>query len=160
MARNWNRVMEQDPFRESRLDIQFQTNKKAASMDNLCELKLSIFSVMHRIIDRALYLEQAIEGLLGVLSQAVPHSTAAIIISAAPKSVFSLPRPAMIRTATRNKGFALFIKPGSTLFSAFPSPLLFCGIVQGPCFSTAKLFIPFKRNRSACSVPRLSSLMR
>lgn len=50
-------------------------------MDNLCELKLNIFSVMHRMIDRALYLEQAIEGMLGVLSQAVPRATAAIIVS-------------------------------------------------------------------------------
>ena len=50
-------------------------------MDNLCELKLSIFSLIHRIIDRALHPEQAIEGLLRVLSQAVPQSTAAVIIS-------------------------------------------------------------------------------
>ncbi len=49
-------------------------------MDNLCELKFSIFSLIHRMIDRALYPEQAIEGLLGVLSQAVPRSTAAVII--------------------------------------------------------------------------------
>ena len=32
-------------------------------MDNICELKLSIFSGIHRIIDRALHLEQAIDGL-------------------------------------------------------------------------------------------------
>ena len=49
-------------------------------MNNLCELKLNIFSVLHRMIDRALYLEQAVEGMLGVLSQAVPQATAAIII--------------------------------------------------------------------------------
>ncbi|HIJ76863.1 MAG TPA: sigma 54-interacting transcriptional regulator [Deltaproteobacteria bacterium] len=50
-------------------------------MDNLCELKFSIFCLIHRIIDRALHPEQAIDGLLRVLSQAVPQSTAAIIIS-------------------------------------------------------------------------------
>ena len=45
--------------------FKFQTNKKAACMDSICELKLSIYSGIHRIIDRALYLEQAIEGLIG-----------------------------------------------------------------------------------------------
>jgi Nif-specific regulatory protein len=59
----------------------FKTNRKAVRMDNLCELKFNIVSVMHRVIDRALYLEQAIDSLLGVLSQAVPHSAAAVIIS-------------------------------------------------------------------------------
>jgi len=59
----------------------FCTYRKATGMDNLCELKFNIVSVMHRLIDRALYLEQAIDALLGVLSQAVPHSTAAVILS-------------------------------------------------------------------------------
>ena len=49
-------------------------------MDRICELKLSIFSAMHRIIDRVLYIEQAIEGLVGALSQAIPQSRVAIII--------------------------------------------------------------------------------
>ena len=42
-------------------------------MDNPCEVKLNILSAMHRMIDRALYLEQAVEGLWGGLSRAVPH---------------------------------------------------------------------------------------
>ena len=50
-------------------------------MDKFCELKLGIFSAMHRIINRSLHKEQAIEGLLGVISQAIPYATVAIIIS-------------------------------------------------------------------------------
>ena len=60
-------------------------------MDNICELKLSIFSGIHRIIDRALHLDQAIDGLIGVLSQAVPRSKAAIILRGAEVRYFFTP---------------------------------------------------------------------
>ena len=75
-----------------RRDSVFQTDKKAASMDNICELKLSIFSGIHRIIDRALHLDQAIDGLIGVLSQAVPRSKVAIILRGAEFRYFFTPR--------------------------------------------------------------------
>ena len=51
-------------------------------MDNLCEFKLNIISMMYRVIDRALHLEQAIDALLGTLAQAIPYSTPAVVISA------------------------------------------------------------------------------
>ncbi|MDR3556029.1 MAG: sigma 54-interacting transcriptional regulator [Syntrophobacteraceae bacterium] len=50
-------------------------------MDTLCEVKLNIFSAMHRIIDRALYLEQTVDGVMGGLSQAVPHCRVALVVS-------------------------------------------------------------------------------
>lgn len=50
-------------------------------MDNVSEPKLGILSAMLQIVDRALHHEQALDGLLRILSQAVPQSTAAIIIS-------------------------------------------------------------------------------
>ena len=45
-----------------------------------CELKLNILSGVYRIIGRALHLEHAIEDIIGALAQALPISTAAVIL--------------------------------------------------------------------------------
>ncbi len=92
-------------------------------MDSLCELKLSIFSLMHRIIDRALYPEQAIEGLLGVISQAVPHSMAAIIIGNSAEVRFFFTPSADNSTETEHRIRSLY-KTGFDLVFRIPQPFV------------------------------------
>ncbi len=98
-------------------------------MDNLCELKLSIFSLIHRIIDRALHPEQAIEGLLRVLSQAVPQSTAAVIISSSSAEVrfFFTPSQDDQGSDTEQRIRSLY-KTGFDLVLSIPQPFV---VLQG-----------------------------
>jgi Nif-specific regulatory protein len=79
---------------------------------------------MHRIIDRAFHLEQAIDGLLGVLSQAVPDSMAAVIIGRdAEVRFFFTPSPDNSGSEMEQKIRSLF-KTGFDLVFRIPQPFV------------------------------------
>ncbi|MGC9965343.1 MAG: sigma 54-interacting transcriptional regulator [Syntrophobacteraceae bacterium] len=106
-------------------------------MDNICELKLSIFSGMHRIIDRALYLEQAVEGLLGVLSQVVPLSTAAVVLKSAEVRYFVTP-PVDDSNGEAERRMRLLYKTGLDLVFRIPQPFVVLGDNPRPLFLDRK----------------------
>jgi Nif-specific regulatory protein len=114
----------EDRMKDSWKVFRFRTYRKAAHMDNLSELKFNIVSVMHRLIDRALYLEQAIDALLGVLSQAVPYSTAAVIIRNSDEvRFFFTPSREDSDTETKQKIRSLY-KSGFDLIFRIPQPFV------------------------------------
>jgi len=107
-------------------------------MDNLCELKLSIISLIHRIIDRALYPEQAIDGLLRILSQAVPESTAAVIISSSAEvRFFFTPSRDDSSTGTEQRIRSLY-KTGFDLVFRIPQPFVVLQDSPRPLFLDRK----------------------
>ena len=95
-------------------------------MDNICELKLSIFSGMHRIMDRALYLQQAVEGLIGVLAQVVPLSTAAVVLKSTEVRYFLSPASIGSDGDTQQSMRNLY-KTGFDLVFRVPQPFVVLG---------------------------------
>ena len=106
-------------------------------MDNICELKLGIFTGMHAIIDRALYLEQAVEGLIGVLSQVVPLSTAAVILKSAEVRYFFSP-PLDDSSDDTERRMRLLCKTGFDMVFRIPQPFVFLGDNPRPLFPDRK----------------------
>ncbi len=115
-------------------------------MDNICELKLSIFSGMHRIIDRALYLEQAIEGLMGVLSQAVPLSKAAIILRGAEVRYFFTPGFDDLTSDTEPRIRHLY-KTGFDLVFRIPQPFVVLRDSSRPLFLDRKALYSIQKEQ-------------
>ncbi len=116
-------------------------------MDNLCELKLSIISLIHRIIDRAIYPEQAIDGLLRVLSQGVPESTAAIIISSSAEvRFFFTPSRDDSSTDTEQRIRSLY-KTGFDLVFRIPQPFVVLQDSPRPLFLDRKALHSVKKEQ-------------
>jgi Nif-specific regulatory protein len=95
-------------------------------MDEIFELKLRIFSGIHAIIDRALYLEQAVEGLIGVLAQVVPQSTTAVILKDGEMHYFVTPQPDDSRGETERRVRRLY-KTGFDMVFSIPQPFVVIG---------------------------------
>ncbi len=96
------------------------------SMDNICELKLTIFAGMHRIMDRALYLQQAVEGLIGVLAQVVPLSTAAVVLKSTEVRYFLSPA-SNGSNADSERSMRNLYKTGFDLVFRVPQPFVVLG---------------------------------
>jgi len=116
-------------------------------MDDLCELKFNIVSLMHRLIDRALYPEQAIDALLGVLSRAFAHSTAAVIISSSDEvRFFFTPSRDGSDTETK-KRIRSFYKTGFDLILRTPHPFVVPGGDPRPLFLDRKALRAIKKDQ-------------
>jgi Nif-specific regulatory protein len=108
-------------------------------MDNFCDLKLNVLSSMHSIIDRALYAEQAFEGLLGLLSQALPDSTAAIILNnGAEVSFYFTPSPDHSNSDTEARIRSLY-KTGFDVIIRIPQPFVLLRDNPRPLFLDRKV---------------------
>jgi Nif-specific regulatory protein len=106
-------------------------------MDEISEVKLGIFSGMHGIIDRALYLEQAIEDLIGVLSQAVPLATAAVVLKDAEVRYFATPSLDVSKDDMEQRMRSL-CKSGLNMVSRIPQPFVLVGDNPMPLFLDRK----------------------
>jgi Nif-specific regulatory protein len=107
-------------------------------MDDLCELKFSIFSLIHRTIDRALYPEQALEGLLRVISQAVPQSTAAVIIGSSGEVRFFFTPPQDDSSTDTEQRIRSLYKTGFDLVYRIPQPFVILQDSPRPLFLDRK----------------------
>lgn len=109
-------------------------------MNDLRELKLNVFTAMHRMIDRALYLEHTIEGLLGLLSQVVPRSKAAVVISdGAEVRFFFTPSPDDPDSDMERRVRSLY-KTGFDLVFRIPRTFVVLRDSPGPLFLDGKAF--------------------
>ncbi|MDR3569518.1 MAG: sigma 54-interacting transcriptional regulator [Syntrophobacteraceae bacterium] len=108
-------------------------------MDNLCEVKLNIFSAMHRMLDRMLYLEPSVGGLMGGLSQAVPHSRVAVVLNdgAEIRFFFTHSPEDDSQSAIAQRVRALY-KTGFDLVLRIPQPFVVLGESPGPLFLDPK----------------------
>lgn len=116
-------------------------------MYNLCDLKLHILSAMHRMIDRVLYPDQVIEGLLGLISQAVPHCTAAVVISNGEEVRFFFTRPAGdYNTGMEHRVRSLF-KAGFDLVLRIPQPFVVLRDNPRPLFLDRKALYSIQKEQ-------------
>jgi len=116
-------------------------------MDNLCELKLSIISLIHRVIERAIYPEQAIDGLLRVLSQGVPESTAAIIISSSAEVRFFFTPSRDDSSADTERRVRSLYKTGFDLVFRIPQPFVVLQDSPRPLFLDRKALHSVKKEQ-------------
>lgn len=116
-------------------------------MSNPIELKVNIISVMHRLIDRSLYIEQAIDGLLRVLSQAIPYSTAAIIISNSPEVRFFITRISGDSNSDIEHRIRSFYKTGFDLVSRISQPFAVLQDNPKPLFLDCKALYSIQKEQ-------------
>ena len=113
-------------------------------MDNLCELKLNVFSAMHRMMDRALHLEQALEGLVSGLSQAAPLSRASVVVQeGAEVRFFFAPSP----DGDMERRVRGLYKTGFDLVMSIPQTFTVLGDSPGPLFLDRKALQSLRKDQ-------------
>ncbi|MGC8490386.1 MAG: sigma 54-interacting transcriptional regulator [Syntrophobacteraceae bacterium] len=107
-------------------------------MDSVCEVKLNIFSALHRVLDRALHCEQSLEGVVGALSQAVPHTGAAVVVRCDAEVRFFFSRCAEDTGNGLEQRVRTLYKKDMGILFRLPQPFVLPGDATEPLFLDRK----------------------
>ena len=120
---------------------------------SISELKLNILSGVYRIIGQALHLEHAIDDIIGTLTQALPISSAAVILRhrELDRSIF----PFYSDSATGPKvDMQRLYRTVLTLVFRVAQPFVVLDDETKPLFLDRKILYSIKKNRSGFSALR------
>ncbi len=107
-------------------------------MDRVCDVKLNIFSALHRVLDRALHCEQSLEGVVGALSQVVPHTGAAVVVRCDAEVRFFFSRCAEETGNGLEQRVRTLYKKDMGILFRLPQPFVLLGDATEPLFLDRK----------------------
>ncbi len=116
-------------------------------MDSPCEVKLGIFSAIHGIIDRALHLEQSIEGLMGGLARTIPCCGAAVVVKDDAEVRFFFTQSINGAASDMEQRVRSFYKTGFDLVLRIPQAFVVLFEGPGPLFLDRKALHSLRREQ-------------